>query len=218
MDKCCRVSVCILLVQCMAVAATKPHVVAMGRWTSIWLRNEDSGNQAAAIKVRTLYVDGRAKEFTIGALHDVTERTFVVQKIYRMNNSLPQQPGPAQWKWQRGGWLLVDRVSGKVQPLSLPEFDPDSSLANWFRDYAAYCGTSDDSQKLFAVIFQIGRRKPLLKKAVGDATDSQTACPTPAWDRDPVRVTFSPGDQKLTFAVKSRAVDPITSDESEGGE
>jgi hypothetical protein len=218
MDKCFRVSICILLVQCIAVAATKPHVVALGRWTPISLRNEDSGNEATTIKIRPLYIDGRAKEFTFGPAHDVTENTFVVQRIYRMNDSLPQHTGSAQWQWQRGGWLLVDRISGKVQQLSLPEFDPDSSIATWFRDYAAYCGISEDGQKLFAVIFQIGRRKPLLKKAVGDATDSQPACPTPVWERGPVRVTFTPGDQKLSFAVKSRAVDPITPDESEGGE
>jgi hypothetical protein len=218
MDKCCRVSICILLVQCIAIAATKPHVVALGRWTQISLRNEDSGNGATAIKVRPLYIDGRAKEFTLGPAHDITERTFVVQQIYRMNDSLPQQPGPTQWQWQRGGWLLVDRVSGKVQPLALSDFDPDSSAVNWFRDYAAYCGISEDGQKLFALITQIGRRKPLLKKAIGDFTSAKPACPAPVWDRRPVRVTFSPKDQKFTFAVKSRAVDPITPDESEGGE
>lgn len=218
MDKCCRVSICILLVQCIAIAATKPHVVALGRWTQISLRNEDSGNGATAIKVRPLYIDGRAKEFTLGPAHDITERTFVVQQIYRMNDSLPQQPGPTQWQWQRGGWLLVDRVSGKVQPLALSDFDPDSSAVNWFRDYAAYCGISEDGQKLFALITQIGRRKPLLKKAIGDFTSAQAACPSPVWDRGPVRVTFSPKDQKFTFAIKSRAVDPITPDESEGGE
>ena len=172
-----------------------------------------------AVKIRPLYVDGRTKEFTIGVAHDVTERIFVVQRIYRMNDSLPQQPGPTQWKWQRGGWLLVDRASGKVQQLALAEFDPDSSAVNWFRDYAAYCGISDDGQKFFAVIVQIARRKPLLKKSIGDATDSRSACAPPVWYRDPVRVTFAPTpEQKLTFSVKSRAVDAVASDESEGGE
>jgi hypothetical protein len=215
MDSCWKVSICILLLHCTAIAATKPHVVALGRWTSISLRNEDSESSATIVKIRPLYVDGRIKEFTFGGAHDVTERTFVVQRIYRMNDSLPQQIGPTQWQWQRGGWLLVDRLSGKIQQLVLSEFDPDSSAANWFRDYAAYCGTSDDGQTLFAVIVQIGRRKPLLKKSNGDAHD---ACAPPVWERDPVRVTFAhPPDQKLTFSVKSRAVDTITLDDSEGG-
>ena len=216
MDRCWKVSICILLLHCTAIAATKPHVVTLGRWISIFLRNQNGESPATTVKIRPLYVDGRAKEFTIGTAHDVTERVFAVQRIYRMNDSLPQQGGPPQWQWQRGGWLLVDRVSGKVQKLALAEFDADSSAANWFRDYAAYCGISDDGQKLFAVIVQIGRRKPLLKKSIGDAQD---ACAPPLWERDPVRVTFAhPPDQKLTFSVKSRAVDAIVQDESEGGE
>src|SRR4051812_25323078 len=216
MDRCWKVSVCILLLHCTAIAATKPHVVALGRWTSISLRNEDGERPAITVKIRALYVDGRAKEFTIGSAHDVTERVFAVQRIYRMNDSLPQQGGPTQWQWQRGGWLLVDRVSGKVQQLALAEFDPDFSAANWFRDYAGYCGISEDGEKVFAVVVQIGRRKPLLKKSIGDA---HGVCAPPVWERDPVRVTFAhPPDQKLTFSVKSRAVDAIAQDESEGGE
>jgi hypothetical protein len=219
MNRCWSVSICIVLLHFNALAASKPHVVGLGRWTSISIRGEGSEKQPTTTKIRALYVDGRTKEFTIGTAHDVTERSFVVQRIYRMNDSLPQQTGPAQWQWQRGGWLLVDRVSGKVQQLALAEFDPDSSAANWFRDYAAYCGISDDGQKIFAIIMQIGRRKPLLKKFAGDSNDSQPACAPPVWDRDPVRVTFAHNrDEKLVFTVKSRAVDAITPDESEGGE
>jgi hypothetical protein len=215
MGRCWKVALCILLLHFTAIAAPKPHVVAIGRWTSISLRNEDGESLPATVKIRPLYIDGHTKEFTIGMAHDVTERIFVVQRIYRMNDSLPQQTGPT-WQWQRGGWLFVDRVSGKIQQLALAEFDPDSSAANWFRDYAAYCGISDDGQKISAVIIQIGRRKPLLKKSIGDAN---TPCAPPVWDRDPVRVTFAQTpDKKLTFSVKSRAVDAIAPDDSEGGE
>ena len=219
MNRCWNFSICILLLHFNAFAAPKAHIVSFGRWTSISIRGEEGEKQPTTIKIRALYIDGRAKEFTVGGAHDVTERTFVIQRIYRVNDSLPQQIGPTQWLWQRGGWLLVDRISGKVQQLALAEFDPDSSAVNWFRDYAAYCGISDDGQKMSAVIMQIGRRKPLLEKFIGDFNDSQAACARPVWDRDPVRVTFAhPPDQKLTFSVKSRAVDAITQDESEGGE
>jgi hypothetical protein len=211
--------VCIALVSLPGNAASKPHVVALGRWTSISWREQDSESKPIQLKIRPLYVDGRTKEFTIGASHDVTERTFVVQRIYRINDSLPQQTGPPQWQWQRGGWLLVDRVNGKVQPIALAEFNPGSSTVSWFRDYAAYCGVSDDGGKLVVVIMQIGRRKPLLKKAVGEATDSHQACTAPVWERNPVRVTFEPKpDQKLTFSLKNRATDAITQDESESRE
>jgi len=210
---------CFTLLSVAGNAAPKPHVVALGRWTTISWRAEDNKTPPTALKIRPLYVDGRTKEFTIGASHDVTERTFVVQRIYRLNDSLPQQIGATQWQWQRGGWLLVDRVSGKVQPTALAEFNPDFSAVTWFRDYAAYCGVSDDGGKLFAVIMQIGRRKPLLKKAFSDANDSQQACTVPVWERNPVRVTFAPkSDQKLTFQVRSRAVDAVATEESDGGE
>jgi hypothetical protein len=219
MSRCWNLSICILLLHISALAASKPHVVALGHWTSISIGSDSDERSPTTIKIRTLYVDGHAKEFTFGIAHDVTERTFVVQRIYRVNDSLPQQSGPVQWKWLRGGWLMIDRVSGKIQQLALAEFDSDSSALSWFRDYAAYCGTSDDGQKVSAVIMQIGRRKPLLKKPVGSANDSHPACAAPVWERGPIRVTFTYApDQTLTFSVKSRAVDAITPEESEGGE
>ena len=75
-------------------------------------------------------MDGKTKEFTLGSAHEITERIFVVQRMFRLNDSLPQETGPARWRWEKGGWLLVDRVSGKVQQIALPEFDPNYSQAN----------------------------------------------------------------------------------------
>src|SRR5690348_11528964 len=132
MDKCRKILIFILLMHLNAFGASKPHVVSLGRWTSISIR-PDEGEEPTTIKIRSLNVDGLIKEFTIGTAHELTERMFVVQRIYRVNDSLPQQTGPTQWQWQRGGWLLVDRRSGKIQQLALAEFDPDSSAANWFR-------------------------------------------------------------------------------------
>ncbi len=197
-------------------AASKPHVVVLGKWTTVKLQPDDD-NSAIDLKVRPLFVDAKTKEFTIGVAHEITERIFVVQRMFRLNNSLPQESGPAHWRWEKGGWLLVDRVSGKVQALVLPEFDPNYSQANWFRDYAAYCGTSDDGQKAFAIIEQLGKRKPLLRKNLAES--SREGCPAPVWQRNPVRVTFATKeDPKLTFAVKSRSVDVASEDESEGEE
>jgi hypothetical protein len=56
---------------------------------------------------------------------------------------------------------------------------------------------SDDGKKLFAVVYQVGRRKPVLKKSLGepgedDMPDSE--CPAPAWGRRPARVTFEPDE------------------------
>ena len=202
---------CLLMFGRFGIASPKQHLVAFGKWTTIkWMVGEDE-HTAIDLKIHPLLVDGQTKEFATGLPHDVTDRTFVVQRVFRLNDSLSQEP--ARWRWERGGWLLVNRVSGKMQQIALPEFDPYSSAAAWFRDYAAYCGVSDDGKKLSAVIVQLGRRKPLLKKPVDGASAGMpdSACPAPVWERDPSRVTFeAKGEPKFTFTVPTRAVDLAT--------
>jgi hypothetical protein len=159
----------ILLFNGAALGVPKPHVVNFGKWIPIkWCVGSEE-SKCIDLKIRNLYVDGRMKEFTLGAPHEISERLFVVRRVFRLNDSLPSDTAsPPRWQWQRGGWLLVDRVTGHVSAISLPEFDSYYSVASWYRDYAAYCGVSDDGKKLFAVVFQVGRRKPVLKKALGD--------------------------------------------------
>ncbi len=65
------------------------------------------------LKVRALVVDGRVKEYVMGAPHEVTDRLFVVRRVFRVNDSLPEDAAP-RWQWQRGGWLLVDRLTGRI--------------------------------------------------------------------------------------------------------
>jgi len=67
---------------------------------------------------------------------------------------------------------------------------------------------------------QFGRRKPLLKKALGAGADMQEAeCGAPIWQRSPSRVTFEPkGEQKFTFTVPTRAVELVTEEENAGEE
>ena len=172
---------------------------------------------AIDLKMRALLVDGQTKEFITGVPHDVTDRTFVVQRVFRLNDSLSQEAGPERWRWERGGWLLVNRATGKVQQIPLPEFDPYNSAAAWFRDYAAYCGITGDGKKASAVIVQLGRRKALLKKPLADASGaaSESACQAPVWERAPTRVTFDPKHEpKFTFTVPTRAVDASSEEES----
>ena len=93
-------------------------------------------------------MDGRIKEYVVGSPHEVTERLFVVQRAFRVNDSLADEATP-WWQWQRGGWLLVDRTTGRVSAINLPEYDAFYSAASWYRDYVAYCGVSDDGKKIF---------------------------------------------------------------------
>lgn len=206
------------------LAVPKPHVISFGKWTPAkWYVGEEN-SKPLELKIRGLYVDTRLKEYTTGPAHDVTDRLFVVRRVFRLNDTLPQESGATpRWQWERGGWLLVDRVTGRVSQINLPEFDPFYSTASWYRDYIAYCGVSDDGKKLFAIVAQLGRRKPILKKPLGEPADDDepdSECPAPGWQRQPVRVTFEPDeDKKLTFAVRGHAVDVVNdAEEDEGAE
>jgi hypothetical protein len=214
-----RFSIWIIVAVAASSAASKPHAVSLGKWSTVKVLVGDDENTQAEMKIRALIVDGGVKEFTTGTAHEVTDRIFVVQRAYRLNDLLPQESGTGRWRWERGGRLLVDRSSGRIQTLALPALDAHYSQVSWFRDYAAYCGLSDDASKRFAVVVQLGRRKPLLKKSVGEksGTPANTSCPVPLWARGPARVTFdAPGDAKFTFTVRSQALDLVTEENDEG--
>ena len=196
-------------------AAPKPHSVYFGRWTTVKYVPDDGQSKSVDMKIRSLIVDGRTKEFTTGPAHDITERVFVVQRTYRLNDLLPQETGTPRWRWERGSWLLVDRTTGKVQAIILPEFDSSRSEVSWFRDFAAYCGISDDGKKAFTVVAQVGKRRALLKKVL-ETKEPTRGCHGPMWQRDPARVSFAPdGEAGFTFTVSSHAVDLVSDDEGE---
>jgi hypothetical protein len=208
------------LISTAAWGATKPHVVSFGKWSSIKWCVGPSEDKCLEFKVRVLFVDARMKEFTLGTPHDITERLFAVRRAVRVNDSLPgENASPTRWVWQRGGWLLVDRVTGHVSAIALPEFDSYYSVASWYRDYVAYCGVSDDGKKLFAVVFQMGRRKPVLKKSLGETAEDDmpdSECPAPVWERRPARVTFQADENhKSTYTVRGHAADLVNSEEDE---
>jgi hypothetical protein len=210
----------LVLLASTAPGAGKPHVISFGKWTTIkWCVGPNEA-ECLDLKVRALYVDGRARESTVSVSHDITERLFVVRRAFRVNDNLPTDAAtPPRWMWQRGGWLLVDRVTGRISSIALPEFDPYYSVASWYRDYAAYCGVSDDGKKLSAIVFQVGRRKPVLKKSLGETGGDDTPdseCPAPVWERRPVRVTFEPDeDQKSTYSIRGHAADLVSADDTE---
>jgi hypothetical protein len=176
----------------------KPHTVALGsvRKEPYSIEGDPAGARKGEteLKVRPLVVDGKVKEWTTGDAHDVTDRSFAVRRAVRINDSLPSDSAP-RWVWQRGPWLLVDRGSGKVTALRLPDFDPGTSEVVWFRDYAAYCGLNAGGRQLFAVVAQVAARRPLLSKKLGDwdAADHPTpACSAAVWQREPLQVSFQP--------------------------
>ena len=195
-------------------AAAKTHTVVLGAARKVTYSRADdpAGAQAGedTLTIRALLVDGVLKEWTTGASHDVTDRSFVVRRVIRLNDTLPgDKPAvtgkPGQWVWQRGPWLLVDRVTGHITALKLPDYDPGVSQVSWFRDYAAYCGLTASGKSLYAIVAQVAARKAVLSKKLaafdpGDHPDP--ACAAPEWQRDPMRVTFHPaGKSAAAFDV-----------------
>ena len=213
----------LLAISISVMGAAKPKTVGFGAWSKVPFFVGPHEEKSIEIRIRPLLVDGKVKEFTTGDIHEVTDRYFVVRKAFRLNDWLPDDPDPKnhRWKWQRGGWLLVDRSTAHVTQLNLPDFDPFYSSSSWFRDYVAYCGLSDDATKVYAVVAQIGRRKPLLKQKLGEAKNGEqpeSECGAPHWERSPIRVTFEPaGGQKQTFSVFGHAADamPVGNDDDE---
>lgn len=197
-------------------APKKVHVVVLGASKKVAYSKagDPAGAQSGedALRVRPLIVDGAVKEWTTGDAHDVTDRSFVVRRALRLNDALPgEKPATSSaqshWVWQRGPWLLVDRVTGRVAPLKLPDYDPNVSHVSWFRDYGAYCGVTASGKSLYAVVAQLSVRKPVLAKKLAaidpDGDDSgKPACGEPEWQREPLRVTFRPaGREAASFDI-----------------
>jgi len=202
---------------CRAAGKAKVHTVSLGVARKVpWNRPDkiptarDTGASATPmLKVRPLIVDGKQKEWTTGDVHDVTDRSFTVRRALRLNDTLPGDAA-ARWNWQPGPWLLVDRTTGHVTALHLPDFDAGISEAVWYRDYAAYCGTGTTAKGgLFFVVAQLGVRRPVVHKQVGkwpEASAPDPVCKPAQWQRDPMRVTLEPAEgEPMTFAVVGTA-------------
>ena len=205
---------------CTFAAPRKGHAVVMGAARKVpYSKAGDPAGAAAgedSLKIRALIVDGAVKEWTTGDAHDVTDRSFVVRRAIRLNDALPGDaavaggkpgekaaPAASRWVWQRGPWLLVDRVTGHVVALKLPDYDPGVSQVSWFRDYGAYCGVTASGKSLYAVVAQVAARKAVLAKKLEafEASDPpEAACGAAEWQREPLRITFHPaGKDAVSF-------------------
>jgi hypothetical protein len=241
-------------------APRKAHVVVLGAARRV--AYSKAGDPAGALagetelRVRALLVDGAVKEWTTGEAHDVTDRSFVVRRVIKINDALPNEgaasgeksatgekagaasivksadkpatggrasapttagakagasgkPKPVSaaspWVWQRGPWLLVDRETGHIVALHLPDYDPGVSQVSWFRDYGAYCGVTGTGKSLYGVVAQVAARKAVLAKklsAFDPENHPSPVCGLPEWQREPLRVTFHPtGKEAVSFDV-----------------
>jgi hypothetical protein len=195
-----------LALPCAMAATAKPHTIALGAAKKV--PYSVAGDPAGAssdekeLRVRPLLVDTKIKEWTTGDVHDVTDRSFAVRRAIRLNDALPADK-VEHWVWQRGPWLLIDRATGHITAIKLPDYDPAVSNVVWFRDYAAYCGLNAGGHQLYAVVAQVAARKPLLAKKIGawDPEDHpKIACAPSTWQREPLRITFQPtGSAQISY-------------------
>jgi hypothetical protein len=223
-----RLLLVLLLLAISSFAATKPHVITFGKWMTVKWNVGANETDVVELKVRPLYVDGHPREYILGAPHEITERLFVARRAFRINDDLPGETSAApHWIWQRGGWITVDRATGRISQIDFPGFDSYQSAGAWYRDYFAYCSVEDkevggkegkevgskendnnkkDTKKIFSVVAELGRRKPILKQSLGEIPDDSapdSACTLPNWQRQPARVTFqSQSGQKISFTVR----------------
>ena len=188
-------------------AAAKTHSVTLGAVRKVPYSPPDAspGSATTTLKVRPLSVDGRQKEWTTGDVHDVTDRSFTIRRALRLNDALPTDSAD-HWVWQPGPWLLVDRTTGRITALHLPDFDAAVSDVVWFRDYAAYCGIATTAKGgLFAIVAQIGDRRIVAQKQLGtwpQPGHTTPVCQPAQWQRNPMRATLQPtGGQPTTFDV-----------------
>lgn len=145
----------------MALPSRTSQILASGPPSSGVGPNE---SECLDLKVCALYVDGRVRESTLGPSHDITELALCGaprfpgkrQPAGRCSSQPPVGCGNAEDGCCSiaGRSHIVHRSAG-IRSLLF--------RASWYRDYAVYCGVADDGKKLSAVVFQVGRRKPVLK-------------------------------------------------------
>ncbi len=215
-----------LLSVCASAAPAKGHTVALGPVKSVPFVAADvdaaaKSDEARTLRIRPLVVDGKVREWTTGDQHDVTDRSFVTRRVLHVNDTLPGEKA-ARWVWQPGPWLLVDRVSGRVSALHLPDFDASISEVTWFRDYAAYCGVHATAKgsSLSAEVWQIGGRRAALSKPIGKWPQTERVrpvCQPALWQRDPMRVTLqAAGGDAVTYDVVGTSKQLV--EDGEGGD
>ncbi len=192
-----------------AVRAARIHTVVLGAvrkvpYTPPEATLDNKSEEATTLRVRPLLVDDKPREWTVGDLHEVTDRTFVIRRAFRINDALPGEP--SHWTWQPGPWLQVDRTTGHITPLHLPNFDAQISEVTWFRDYAAYCGLIPSLKGgVVAVVAELGSHKAVAQHVIANWPLDKPlfpVCTAAQWQRTPMRATVSlTGGQPVTFDV-----------------
>ena len=104
-----------------ASAAPRKHSVVLGAMRKVaYSKAGDPAGASAgedALKIRALLVDGVLKEWTTGDAHDVTDRSFVVRRVIRLNDALPnRQTKPEKTRAANSASNPVSISAAKLAP------------------------------------------------------------------------------------------------------
>jgi hypothetical protein len=58
-----------------------------------WMVGTNGDDEQVSIKIRALVVDGRVREYVVGPPHQVTERLFVVRRVFRVSLRMRHRNG-----------------------------------------------------------------------------------------------------------------------------
>jgi hypothetical protein len=166
-----------LLAPAAQAKGPKIHSAAVGKAHPVFWTTAADPSTRLSLSIRPLIVDGRRKAWVFGDVHDVTDHTFVALEVQHINDALPGDKLP-HYIWQTASWLLVERNTGHVSAVHFNGYDPALSGLSWFRDYAAFCSLNASGKILSAEVIQLGSRKPIAHKKVGN-WPLHTAAPEP---------------------------------------
>lgn len=98
-------------------APRKAHVVVLGAARKVpYSKAGDPAGAATGeteLKIRALLVDGAVKEWTTGDAHDVTDRSFVVRRVIKLNDTLPSDKSTS-------GDKIGEKATAGVKPVPAP--------------------------------------------------------------------------------------------------
>jgi hypothetical protein len=91
----------------------------------------------------------------------------------------------------------VDRFTGHITPLKLPDYDPAVSQVIWFCDCAAYCRVTTSGKSLYVAVAPLAVCKPVVATKLGKFDPDTKGKREPnggaaEWQREPLRVLFTP--------------------------
>jgi hypothetical protein len=197
------------------------RIVPFGEWISAQWPNA-TGQRTLDRKVCPLFVDTRLQEYTTGTPHERTDRLFLVQRAFLLNDALPAENAPlkrAPIRTPRAGSGSAeagcsstnrprDPSPSSTCPSSIPSIE--DKLVSGLRRLLRGIGKPQEALR----DSRLGRsRKPILRKDTGEPVgtdDPDSECPPAIWERTSMRVTFQPDDkQKLVFSIRSRTVDVV---------